>query len=162
MTPETLAGIGWLDTVDGYIVAPSEPTCKKNSGSEGTTIDFAVLDNTLIPTVKSCELVEDDVYQPHCFVELKLKHGTFSNYETNIVTPRSFLTERPIGPVNCPANSWWDNKPPNPITIEEQAKWITNAIEQELIYVYHVDWEADKDGGSPYTGRAKGFTPPMI
>ena len=37
LTPNELADTEWLDTIDGHIAAPTEPTCKRNRKSSGRT-----------------------------------------------------------------------------------------------------------------------------
>ena len=157
MPPETLASTGWLDTVSAYVVAPEQPTCITRADRSGSIIDYAVVSNPIVPMVRHCEIVKDDVYQPHCFVELQLHHGTINVRETKIIKPRSFPDTRPIGPVNRPVQPIEELKPTSPVTLEEHADWVTKLVEQELIYVYHADWERDADDLSPYAGRAKGL-----
>ena len=53
LTPEELASVDWLNTIDVYIVAPDEVTCMlKNRNTSGSIIDYAVVSNWLVPIVK--------------------------------------------------------------------------------------------------------------
>ena len=41
-TPQELADTGWLETIDGHIVSPSDPTCWISMAKAGRVIDYAV------------------------------------------------------------------------------------------------------------------------
>ena len=46
LTPQELASVGWLNTIDGYVIATEEVTClMKNKNTQGSVIDFAVVSN---------------------------------------------------------------------------------------------------------------------
>ena len=93
--PEMLASSGWLHTVNGYVVAPSEPTCYATYAKEPTALDYAVMSSWLTPMVESISAVEEDPYQPHRQVILRMKIAPSSITEVNAICPTNFDEERP-------------------------------------------------------------------
>ena len=101
LTPQGLAAMSWLHTIDGYIVATDEVTCfQEGRNTEGSVIDYAVVSNLMAPMVDYIRVLDDWAYRPHKYVELMLKIEPDSICEWQVWEPRSFPDERPIGPHN--------------------------------------------------------------
>ena len=70
-TPEQLAETGWLEIIDGYIVAPDEPTCKQSGRkTDGSIIDYAVVSNWVAPKVVYIRVLDDMAFNLHKMVEM--------------------------------------------------------------------------------------------
>ena len=55
MEPDQLAQTGFLDQVGGYVVSPNEPTCWCGDNEKGSTIDYAVVGNSIVGYVQAVE-----------------------------------------------------------------------------------------------------------
>ena len=66
-TPQQLEEIGWLELVNGRIVSPNHPTCKKR------VIDFFVVSNCMAGMVVGAVTVGDALCKPHKPARLYLR-----------------------------------------------------------------------------------------
>ena len=49
----------WLETINGYVIATSEPTCKQNGrNTKGSILDYAVVSNWIVPVVNHIRVVD--------------------------------------------------------------------------------------------------------
>ena len=80
------------------MVSPNEPTCWCGDNEAGSTIDYAVVGNSIVGYVQAVEFEQADPYQPHRYVRMKLSGCSVPMSEINISKPRGFPIERPIGP----------------------------------------------------------------
>ena len=97
-TPTELASTGWLETVDAYAIEPHTPTCCTAMAREGRVIDYAVVTNRLTPMIDYIMADEDDPFQPHRRVILKLQGNITSVAECNASAPTHYPSVRPISP----------------------------------------------------------------
>ena len=75
-TPQNLVGSGWLHSVDAYIIEPDHHTCQASNSDRQTTIDYAVVSNSITPMVDSLYVNQADPFEPHRQIFLKLKMST--------------------------------------------------------------------------------------
>ena len=85
--PEELVKTGWLDTIDGYAIAPHNTTCCTSMAKNGTIIDYAVVSSSLTSMVDCIYADEDDPFQPHRSVIMKFHGDVNSISECNASTP---------------------------------------------------------------------------
>ena len=142
-----------VEIVDGYIVAPDEPTCCTSMAKTGSVIDYAVISNRLTPMVEYIMADDNDPYQPHRRVIMKFHGNMTSISEWNACTPNHFPCERPIGP----HNSYSCVPPSEGDDLEEHAKKVMRTIESELAAKYHVDHISDEMGNCTFLNRSNGL-----
>ena len=157
--PEVLASLGWLHAISGGIVAHDHPSCGTTNARELSVLDYAVVSNWLTPMVKAIYADEEDPYQPHRRVYLKMQIAPKCIHEVAAVCPTSFPQERLIGrsneyKMNC---KWEDLRNPWNLPLDDHAAMIMDRIENELLYKINVDHVYDHRGTSPYRGRSEGF-----
>ena len=150
-----MAESGWMNTIDGYVCAPDLQTCK-TAKSQGSTIDYGIVFNEIAPTVESVWTYEDDPFQPHRYVGIRLTMRPVATKENTIDRAARLPVERPIGPTTeyCQA---CDNEIEHSVGLDERGDWLIDNVERELVHVYHLDSITDHKGTSPYVGGSKGF-----
>ena len=152
-SPEAIASSGWLHTIDGYVVAPEQPTCFPSHAKKRSTIDFAVVSNSLTPMIDSVYADEEDPYEPHRRVFLQMKMAPFGICEMVAQCPADFPEERPIGP----CRQYSKGQVSLARNVDEHADALISRIEEELICKYHLEHVRNHNGCSPYEGRSQGF-----
>ena len=158
LTPQELASIGWLNTIDGYVIATEEVTClMKNRNTEGSIIDYAVVSGWIAPRVKYIRVTDDAEFAPHKYVEMRITFKGMRIQELRANKTKGFPEERPVGPPN--RNRWGDNSvnEHSEMHLDDHADWVMARIEENLVQVFHLPHEVDTVGRSPYTGRARGL-----
>lgn len=91
MKPAVLEASGWLDLVQGYIVAPEGPTCGK------MTYDYFLVFKGLRPAVLGASVVDDAGFYPHSPTRLFLKGRPRKEMARAPVAPRKFPSTAPAG-----------------------------------------------------------------
>ena len=92
LSPDVLQASGWLDTVGGSIVAPSDPTCFDN------VYDFFVISNNLRHAVAGVTRIDDIGTVPHYGARLFLKGNTRHKAVRRLSKPRKVQSLLPCGP----------------------------------------------------------------
>jgi len=156
VNPHELAELGWLETIEGYVVAPDEPTCKQEGrNTEGSIIDYAVVSNWVAPRIRHIRVLHDYAYNPHKYVELEMDYSCAVIEELQASKPNDFPTERPIGPCNeikieIPSSV-------EPANLDQHAEAVMDKLDHELLNVMHLEHTMDEHGKSPYIGRKRGM-----
>ena len=152
-TPPELADTGWLDTVDAYAIAPHAPTCCTAMAKTGSVIDYAVVSNRLASMVDYIMADEDDPFQPHRRVVMKM-HGNMTGVsECNAFVPTQYPSDRPTGP----HHKFHVEEPNEGDDLEEHARKVMVTVENELAAKYHVDHVIDGQGFCTYANRSNGL-----
>ena len=63
--PEALASSGWLHTLNGYIVTPSEAPCKTTNAREASVLDYAVVSKWPTPMDEDAYVAKGYPFEPH-------------------------------------------------------------------------------------------------
>ena len=97
--PQTLSELRWLETIEGYIIAPDEPTCmQEGRNTDGSIIDYAVVSNWVVPRVRYIRVLQEYAFKPHKYVEMEVDFNCAVIEELQADKPHDFPIERPIGP----------------------------------------------------------------
>ena len=70
-SPDELVSSGWTELVRGQPVVPLGLTVTCTSG-RGALLDYAVVSNSMLPLIKSCEGRMDTPWSPHVGIQLRL------------------------------------------------------------------------------------------
>lgn len=93
MEPSTLQACGWLDAVDGVVVATSLPTC------HSSIYDYFVVSRGLLPAVVGIQRLDDAGLSPHWPTRLLLR-GDARRFSTRqLVRPDHVQPFLPFGPL---------------------------------------------------------------
>ena len=138
----------WLECVGGVVVAPTTPTC--TAGNGGRVIDYFVVDRRLLPFVRAVEALHGAVIATHLPVTLTLSGGARELQVRQLVRPRAFPVDLPMG---CrwppPASREHD---PIDLTLNcRMVDWIKDC-EAELCVAF--DLKGDP-GAEKFCGRSK-------
>ena len=82
-SPKEVRALRWLDSIDGEVVAPDEPTHWCSRQAEGTKIDFYIVKRSLVPFTKVFTV--DREATPHRPVILQLERPKDIIYEYTLV-----------------------------------------------------------------------------
>ncbi len=96
VTPAELTASGWLNVVDGIIVATNLPTCN------GSTYDFFVVARCLWPAVVEVQRLENGGTNPHWPSRLILRGDARRAMIRQLVRPKRVDPTLPFGPLPAP------------------------------------------------------------
>ncbi len=93
ITPEALLATGWLDLVDGVVVAPMGATCNSSC------IDYFVVSRSFVHAVQGVSLISNADFHPHKAVRIYLKADARALQVRRLKAPRAFPAN--AGPPGC-------------------------------------------------------------
>ena len=135
LTPQQIIATEWINTIDGQVIAPEDPTCRPTPSHTGKIIDYFIVSQWLAPLVLSIAIDKEDVYRPHCAVVMHIKIAPDLVYETSAMKAASFPEERPIQPrCNIPTTTWTNT--PYHKSLNDHTKWVVDGCEEELFSIF--------------------------
>ncbi len=93
ITPEALLATGWLDLVDGVVVAPMGTTCNSSC------IDYFVVSKSFVHAVQGVSLISNASFHPHKAVRIYLKADARALQVRRLKVPKAFPAN--AGPPGC-------------------------------------------------------------
>ena len=116
MEPHELSQAGWLNTVNGKIIATLAATC---AGGTETVLDYFVVSEAMAHLVQQVEVVDNSPTTPHWPVRLTLKATSWGHKVLARKRPKPFSTEVPVGPQRQEEGFGWTWAPEeNPDDLE--------------------------------------------
>ena len=147
LTPESLRASGWLDLVDGSVVAaPADTgTCRSTSG-HFSNIDFFVVQRTAAPAFAYRGVVRDSSVRTHRPMQIVLSARPRSYVSTRLKRIRQFPLCPPALPARAP-HAWPAREAPRVSGAAEDATqtavndltaFALDNLESELVCLYDV------------------------
>jgi len=96
LNPDLLRSSGWLDIINGVLVAPTSPTC------HGSTYDYFIVCQALAPSVAGIARIDDGGMHPHSPSRLFLKGDGRRKLVRRLSRPAKVPGVLPEGPLPCP------------------------------------------------------------
>eukprot|EP00959_Pyramimonas_sp_CCMP1952_P187980 3930517-Pyramimonas_sp.AAC.1 len=135
MTPDQLNGSGWVEAIDGAIVAPSVATCSNSAQSKGRVLDFFIVSATL-QYGATAELVHGVGTKPHSPVLLTLQPKVAQQLCYRVArVPKRFPVELPIGCRRHDPDQYWADA-----QVSMTAAGNVDGMWQEWIRAAEKDW----------------------
>ena len=153
MTPEELAGTGFLSLVDGIIHAPADFTCGLK------TYDYFIVSRHLSPAVAAVHAVAGSEFGPHTPVRLLLRAAPRTMRLRTMAKPRGFAAHLPFGPVDHQssllarsASSIANASSTADLNVHEEFPKLVTLVEKQLSAIC----SHDDDTAAAHAGRNSG------